>query len=336
MPDLNESLVAQRRIHTASKCFSDGLNFRETPLPTTGEDFCQPPSGGCWLEAAPIPPGSGRKAKFQRARPAGGRNRRRFIDMERQCSKSLRVPPVHQCHLSPFCPQNCHQLYFGNGIFQQRHNDGVRLEDIRHAIKQAAQKHCFVCGKSGATITCCEMGCDRSFHLPCAEEGECVTQFFGLYRSFCWEHSPEQAAEVAPEKNTTCLICLDLVEDRKSYRTMVCPACKHAWFHRDCIQKQAIHAGCYGFCCLHCQNQYHFSMEMLTMGIQIPRRLASSVTSKISGANTPNQVASGSSCSSPALEGSSRSSPPGPIRVRDQSRSQRRAQSHPYSWARQH
>ncbi|KFU96105.1 PHD finger protein 7, partial [Chaetura pelagica] len=163
-------------------------------------------------------------------------------------------------------------LYFGNGIFQQRHNDGVRLEDIRHAIKQAAQKHCFVCGKSGATITCCEMGCDRSFHLPCAEEGECVTQFFGLYRSFCWEHSPEQAAEVAPEKNTTCLICLDLVEDRKSYRTMVCPACKHAWFHRDCIQKQAIHAGCYGFCCLHCQNQYHFSMEMLTMGIQIPRR----------------------------------------------------------------
>lgn len=54
--------------------------------------------------------------------------------------------------------------------------------------------------------------------------------------SFCWEHRPEQAVEAAPEENTTCLICLDPVGDRKSYHTMVCPACKHAWFHRGCIQ----------------------------------------------------------------------------------------------------
>lgn len=59
-------------------------------------------------------------------------------------------------------------------------------------------------------------------------------------RSFCWEHRPEQAVEAAPEENTTCLICLDLVGDRKSYGTMVCPACKHAWFHRGCIQVGAV------------------------------------------------------------------------------------------------
>ena len=43
-------------------------------------------------------------------------------------------------------------------------------------------QRCFVCGEMGATITCQEKGCVRSFHLPCASEGECVTQFFGLYR----------------------------------------------------------------------------------------------------------------------------------------------------------
>ncbi|NXQ81331.1 G2E3 ligase, partial [Nyctibius grandis] len=133
-------------------------------------------------------------------------------------------------------------------------------------------QRCFVCGESRATITCRETGCDRSFHLPCAVEGECVTQFFGLYRSFCWEHRPEQAVEVAPEKDTKCPICLDPVEDRKSYSTMVCPACKHAWFHRGCIQNQAMHTGFLGFRCPHCQNEYRFLMEMLTMGIRIPRR----------------------------------------------------------------
>ncbi|NXL65793.1 PHF7 protein, partial [Chordeiles acutipennis] len=127
-------------------------------------------------------------------------------------------------------------LFFANGIFQQRSSDGVCLKDIRNTIKRAAQKCCFVCGESGATITCREMGCDRSFHLPCAVEGGCVTQFFGLYRSFCWEHRPQQTVDAAPDGDTTCLICLELVGDSMSYGTMVCPACKHAWFHRSCIQ----------------------------------------------------------------------------------------------------
>ncbi|NWH67923.1 G2E3 ligase, partial [Geococcyx californianus] len=129
-----------------------------------------------------------------------------------------------------------------------------------------------VCVKRGATITCQEPGCDRRFHLPCAVQGGCVTQYFGLYSSFCWQHCLEQTVEAVPEENTTCLICLEPVEDRMTYRTMVCPVCKHAWFHRGCIQKQAMHAGTHCFCCPHCQNEYRFRMEMLTMGIQIPNR----------------------------------------------------------------
>ncbi|XP_042653136.1 PHD finger protein 7-like, partial [Tyto alba] len=187
---------------------------------------------------------------------------------------------------------------------RQRGPDGIPLRDIRHTVKQAGQQRCFVCGESGAAITCYQEGCDRSFHLPCAVEGECVTQFFGLYRSFCWQHRPEQAVEAAPGENTPCHICLDPVEDRKSYGTMVCPACKQAWFHRACIQVgalpsptggarrapsstkasrlllmfplqgQAAHAGIC-FQCPLCRDRHAFLTEMLTMGIRIIYRLPS-------------------------------------------------------------
>ncbi|KAM9276674.1 PHD finger protein 7-like [Morus bassanus] len=167
-------------------------------------------------------------------------------------------------------------LYFANELFQQRVAEvgliGFLPEDIRRTVKRAAQKHCFVCGESGAAITCHETGCDRSFHLPCAVEGGCVTQILHQYRSFCWEHRPEQAVDAAPEENTTCLICLDPVGDRKSYHAMVCPACKHAWFHRGCIQGQAACAGISCFQCPLCKDKELFLLEMLTMGIRIPFR----------------------------------------------------------------
>ncbi|NXT84688.1 G2E3 ligase, partial [Zapornia atra] len=105
---------------------------------------------------------------------------------------------------------------------------------------------CFVCGQSGATITCRESGCNRSFHLPCAVAGECITQYFTLYSNFSL---PKQEVVETPEEDTTCLICLEPVEHRLSYGTIMCPACNHAWFHRSCIQKHAIHAG---FHCLSC------------------------------------------------------------------------------------
>ncbi|XP_042657551.1 PHD finger protein 7-like [Tyto alba] len=323
-------------------------------------------------------------------------------------------------------------LFFANGLVRQQVNNvglmGFPLEDIRCTVEHAAQKLCFVCGESGAAITCCQEGCDRSFHLPCAVEGECVTQFRAQYRSFCWQHRPEQAVEAAPGENTPCLICLDPVEDRKSYGTMVCPACKHAWFHRACIQGQAAHTGIC-FQCPLCRDRHAFLTEMLTMGIRIIYRspawekepadaapnerhsrcdareclcpggrqhaeqqgpwqlllccscaaegthrrcshlgtdtaiwecdscaglgTASSGSSEVVGPITESQSGSGPSHSSPAPEtsspsstglqatsglsqgspvpeSSSCSSPPGPDRVRDRSRSRRRAQK-PYS-----
>ncbi|XP_061205805.1 G2/M phase-specific E3 ubiquitin-protein ligase-like [Neopsephotus bourkii] len=125
--------------------------------------------------------------------------------------------------------------------------------------------------REAATITCQEMGCDRRFHLPCAVEGGCVTHYLPQFRSFCQEHRPQQQDLVAPA-NAICLVCMDPVEGRTTYRTMVCPVCRHAWFHRACIQGQAMRSGSLCFQCPLCRNQTMFLVEMINMGIQIPLR----------------------------------------------------------------
>ncbi|XP_040537793.1 PHD finger protein 7-like isoform X6 [Gallus gallus] len=145
-------------------------------------------------------------------------------------------------------------------------------EDLIRTVRQAEQTLCFVCGNFGATITCAEAGCDRSFHLPCASEGDCITQYFGEFRSFCWVHRPHQAVEAAPAQDTTCIICMEPVGDCRSYSTMVCPSCQHAWFHRACIQEQALRAGIYCFQCPLCRDRDWFIPDMVTMGIRIPFR----------------------------------------------------------------
>ncbi|XP_025000167.1 PHD finger protein 7-like isoform X2 [Gallus gallus] len=167
-------------------------------------------------------------------------------------------------------------LLFANIRFEEsapwEETVGLPVGTIRCRIKQADQKQCFVCGERGAAISCAERGCARSFHLPCAVDGECVTQFFGQHRSFCREHRPRQAVEAAPSQGTDCVICLEPMGDSTSYQTLRCPACKHTWFHRSCVQGQAMNAGTMCFQCPICQDTEQFRAEMSTLGIQIPVR----------------------------------------------------------------
>ncbi|NWI66099.1 G2E3 ligase, partial [Todus mexicanus] len=134
---------------------------------------------------------------------------------------------------------------------------------------------CYICKRTGATITCGEMDCNRSFHLPCAAEGACVTQYHPPFSAFCSQHSPVQVVEAAPDKEDTCLICFDEIDAAKSFRTLVCPMCKHAWFHRSCIQGQALREGISGFRCPLCRDKDNFRGEMTRLGIRIPFRLPS-------------------------------------------------------------
>ncbi|XP_068766654.1 PHD finger protein 7-like [Struthio camelus] len=170
--------------------------------------------------------------------------------------------------------ENC--LFLASWLFQRGSRQegicGFMPVDIKWKIKSAAQKRCFACGERGAAIACQGKGCSRCFHLPCASEHGCVSQFFAPFRSFCWEHRPQQAVPARPQAQTTCLICLEPVDDGLSYTTMVCPACRGAWFHRGCIQGQAVHAGFSCFRCPMCKNRRKFLPEMFKMGIPIPLR----------------------------------------------------------------
>ncbi|NXG50192.1 G2E3 ligase, partial [Psilopogon haemacephalus] len=130
---------------------------------------------------------------------------------------------------------------------------------------------CYVCGRGGAAIVCYQPRCERRFHLPCAPRGQCLTQY-GCYRAFCSRHRPRQTLERDPEPQTNCLLCLESVGRRKSFKTMVCPACQHAWFHRSCIQGHALRAGSSAFQCMLCRNKEDFQAEMVRMGIRIPIR----------------------------------------------------------------
>ncbi|XP_008946321.1 PREDICTED: PHD finger protein 7-like, partial [Merops nubicus] len=150
-----------------------------------------------------------------------------------------------------------------------------RCRDILQAVERAAQKTCCVCKKTGPTITCGETGCERSFHLPCATEGGCVTQYFSPYRCFCAERRPEQALGLEPEKNTRCLICLERLEEPKPYLIPVCPVCKHACFHRGCIQGLALQDGITQLQCPLCRDKDGFGSEMLRIGVRVPFQLPS-------------------------------------------------------------
>ncbi|XP_021240140.1 PHD finger protein 7-like [Numida meleagris] len=167
-------------------------------------------------------------------------------------------------------------LIFANIAFEERpiweRTVGLPIAAIRRKVKEANKKQCCVCGERGAALTCAESGCALSFHLPCAADGECVTQFFGRHRSFCREHHPRQEIQEAPEQGTTCVICLETVGDSASYHTLVCPACRSAWFHRGCVQQQAMNAGTRCFRCPICRDKDEFHSEMYTLGIKIPDR----------------------------------------------------------------
>lgn len=55
-------------------------------------------------------------------------------------------------------------------------------------------------------------------------------------RSFCWQHRPTQQVQPLRQQHPQCAICLEAVEGRPSYNTLICPSCTSAHFHRHCIQ----------------------------------------------------------------------------------------------------
>uniref|UniRef100_A0A8C8VLF4 G2/M phase-specific E3 ubiquitin-protein ligase n=1 Tax=Pelusios castaneus TaxID=367368 RepID=A0A8C8VLF4_9SAUR len=132
---------------------------------------------------------------------------------------------------------------------------------------------CCVCGCKGASTSCQGRKCTKTFHFPCGAERGCIYHFFGEFKSFCWKHRPVQrVGRRRQQGETICVICLESMVGKPSYGALVCPACKHSWFHRACIQGHALRAALYHFRCPRCRDMETFQREMFRMGIKIPDR----------------------------------------------------------------
>uniref|UniRef100_A0A674JSC0 PHD-type domain-containing protein n=1 Tax=Terrapene triunguis TaxID=2587831 RepID=A0A674JSC0_9SAUR len=167
--------------------------------------------------------------------------------------------------------------YHASGLVQRGKDEegfyGFLYPDIRQELKRAVQKTCCVCGCKGASIACQGRKCTKNFHFPCGSERGCIYQFFGEFKSFCWKHRPVQRVRRRQQQaETVCIICLESMPGKPSHSAMVCPACKHAWFHRGCIQGHALRAALYHFRCPRCRDMGTFQREMFRMGIKIPDR----------------------------------------------------------------
>ncbi|GAB0198117.1 PHD finger protein 7-like [Grus japonensis] len=158
---------------------------------------------------------------------------------------------------------------------------GFLFPDIRQELKRVAQKRCCICRLQGASVTCKSRRCRRTFHFPCGSERGCISQFFGEFKSLCWKHRPVQRVRAVQQGQTPCLICLEAVAGRPTYDTLVCPACASAWFHRRCIQGQALRSALHYFRCPLCRDMATFQAEMFRLGIKIPDRSGQALRSAL-------------------------------------------------------
>uniref|UniRef100_A0AAR2IYS0 [histone H3]-lysine(4) N-methyltransferase n=1 Tax=Pygocentrus nattereri TaxID=42514 RepID=A0AAR2IYS0_PYGNA len=78
------------------------------------------------------------------------------------------------------------------------------LLNVDRAIHSGSTEHCAYCKRLGASIKCCEEGCGRSYHYPCAG-GAGTFQDFRKLSVLCTEHIHLALSKSAEEAN--CVLC---------------------------------------------------------------------------------------------------------------------------------
>uniref|UniRef100_A0A8C4H7H2 G2/M-phase specific E3 ubiquitin protein ligase n=1 Tax=Dicentrarchus labrax TaxID=13489 RepID=A0A8C4H7H2_DICLA len=181
----------------------------------------------------------------------------------------------HKLSVHYFC------LLTSCGVYQRGEEDegvfGFLVDDIQQEIRRSARLTCCCCKKKGACVGCNVRSCRKTIHFPCGRKQKFISQFTGLFPSYCPDHSPTQSLCVGLDLSLpqSCSVCLDAIDPVLCYSVLKCPSCNASWFHRDCVQRQAHSAGLFFFRCTLCNNKDDFQEEMLRMGIYIPERDAS-------------------------------------------------------------
>ncbi|XP_031413540.1 uncharacterized protein LOC104916722 isoform X2 [Meleagris gallopavo] len=180
-------------------------------------------------------------------------------------------PPGRKLWASPLMPSHARssRQTRSNAVFAAR--EGLPLLAQRGAVNEASICHVPGMGNASAnTLESTGKGCQqqpshRETHSSISQSqglqappwsSVLLTEHFSRSpsipsspRSFCFEHRPRQVTQEAPAEGTNCLICLEPVGDSLSYHTLVCPVCKHAWFHRGCIQVGVLPSPCWHAWC---------------------------------------------------------------------------------------
>ncbi|XP_022248834.1 uncharacterized protein LOC106465260 isoform X2 [Limulus polyphemus] len=141
-----------------------------------------------------------------------------------------------------------------------------------------AQRCCY-CLKPRPNVQCSYIRCKKVFHYPCCLQNDTLGEFIGKFDCYCIDHRPRQEVREVDERGSEvsdlmCTICLYPVENNVSNETLKAPCCTYTWFHRTCVQRLALSAGCF-FKCPVCNNKDLFNMEMCKHGIHIQEQNAS-------------------------------------------------------------
>lgn len=119
----------------------------------------------------------------------------------------------------------------------------------------------------GAYVGCCASKCRRSFHLPCAIEAECTSDFANGYLSFCHKHS--ETSNRKHQSNEICIICRKQMGEFNHVRSIECPCCEKAWYHKQCLLKTANKEG-HSIKCGICNNTGTFQEKIQRSGVFVP------------------------------------------------------------------
>ncbi|XP_022108679.1 mucin-12-like [Acanthaster planci] len=190
-----------------------------------------------------------------------------------ECGKLL-TDKDRQVYVHKYC------LLFASGLSQSGADDegidGFLVPDILRELNRGRRLRCFYCSKKTATIGCSLSICKRGFHFNCGFKNEAMFCFFDSFLVFCKDHRPQQDVKTSKSDpaTVTCPICFEDLEARVSNHVLKTPCCTNTWFHRTCVQQQALSAG-YFFRCAICNNQEKFQLEMKNFGIYIPEHDAS-------------------------------------------------------------
>ncbi|XP_070491209.1 PHD finger protein 7-like [Chironomus tepperi] len=169
---------------------------------------------------------------------------------------------------------------------------GFLVKDIVKNIPKFKENKCFVCAENSAAVKCAEEGCTRKWHYPCGRKGNCITQFIGEFKSYCYQHNPEDNC-LKHDGLVYCLVCYQLIKTNNPASCIISKCCVEApkyfperpldtikvecFTHAECVQRYTVNAG-YDASCLNCNmdgtTKDEWQNQMRRRGIFVPEQMA--------------------------------------------------------------